>query len=100
MFTKDLLTLTTVGDLRAAGYPTQSVKDELRNNLLRKLKNREPLFPGIYGYEKTVIPEIENAVLSKHNIILLGLRGQAKTRLARLLVNLLDEYVPVRRIPK
>ncbi|NUQ82622.1 MAG: sigma 54-interacting transcriptional regulator [Bacteroidetes bacterium] len=95
MFTNDLLTLTTVGDLRAAGYPTQSVKDELRNNLLRKLKNREPLFPGIYGYEKTVIPEIENAVLSKHNIILLGLRGQAKTRLARLLVNLLDEYVPV-----
>ena len=72
----------------------RSVKEELRENLLCKLQRREPLFPGIVGFEETVIPQVANAVLSRHNFILLGLRGQAKTRLIRMLVSLLDEKVP------
>jgi magnesium chelatase subunit I len=86
----------TLGSLRSARkYQTvRSVKDELRDNLIAKLRNHEELFPGIVGYEDTVAPQVVNAVLSKHNFILLGLRGQAKTRLIRMLVTLLDEYVP------
>jgi magnesium chelatase subunit I len=86
----------TLGALRSAQkYQTiRSVKTELRDNLIAKLKSREPLFRGIVGYEETVAPQVVNAVLSQHNFILLGLRGQAKTRLIRMLVTLLDEYVP------
>jgi magnesium chelatase subunit I len=85
----------TLGELRKKGYKVQNVKDELRANLIRKINNKEELFPGIIGYEKTVIPAIVNAILAKHDIILLGLRGQAKSRIVRQLPSLLDEYVPV-----
>ncbi len=85
----------TLGELKSRGYNPKSIKDELRDNLLEKLKNGEKTFKGIWGYETSVIPELERAILSKHNINLLGLRGQAKTRLARLMVQLLDEYIPV-----
>ncbi|WP_299674285.1 AAA family ATPase [uncultured Tenacibaculum sp.] len=87
--------IKTLGALKEAGYKSISIKDELRNNLIKKLKNQETVFEGVWGYENSVIPELETAILSKHNINLLGLRGQAKTRLARLMVTLLDEYVPV-----
>jgi len=76
------------------GQAARSVKEELRQNLICKLQKREPLFPGIVGYDDTVVPQVVNAVLSRHNFILLGLRGQAKTRLIRMLTALLDEYVP------
>ncbi|MGJ8744745.1 magnesium chelatase [Polaribacter sp.] len=89
------MNIKTLGELKKAGYQSKSIKDELRENLIAKIKNKEATFKGIYGYENTVIPELERAILSKHNINLLGLRGQAKTRLARLMVNLLDEYIPV-----
>ncbi|MBT8304364.1 MAG: magnesium chelatase, partial [Bacteroidia bacterium] len=88
-------TIKTFGDLKRAGYQTRSIKDELRENLIDKIKNKETTFDGVHGYENTVIPELERAILSRHNINLLGLRGQAKTRLARLMLNLLDEYIPV-----
>jgi magnesium chelatase subunit I len=84
----------TLGELRASGYHVRSVKDEMRANLLAKIARRETTFPGIHGYERTVIPAIHNAVLSKHDVILLGLRGQAKTRILRSLTSLLDEHVP------
>src|SRR5680860_1635879 len=87
--------IKTFGELKNSGYQTKSIKEELRQNLLKKIKNGEPSFQGIHGYESTVIPELERAILSKHNINFLGLRGQAKTRLARLMVNLLDEYIPI-----
>ena len=87
--------ITTFGELKAAGYEPKTVKEELRRNLLQRLMKKEPTFEGIHGYEFTVIPELERAILSKHNINLLGLRGQAKTRLARQMVSLLDEYIPV-----
>ncbi|SNR15922.1 AAA family ATPase [Tenacibaculum jejuense] len=87
--------IKTLGALKEAGCKSISIKDELRNNLIKKLKNQETVFEGVWGYENSVIPELETAILSKHNINLLGLRGQAKTRLARLMVTLLDEYVPV-----
>ncbi|HEV7230219.1 MAG TPA: magnesium chelatase, partial [Bacteroidia bacterium] len=87
--------IRTFGELKKSGYVTRSIKDELRENLIERLKEAQPAFEGIYGYETTVIPELERAILSRHNINLLGLRGQAKTRLARLLVNLLDEWMPV-----
>ena len=87
--------IKTLGELKESGYQYKSIKDELRFNLIQKLKNKETIFEGIYGYEDTVIPDLERAILSKHNINLLGLRGQAKTRIARLMVNLLDEYIPV-----
>lgn len=90
-----LLKIKTLGELKAAGYSSRSVKQELRDNLIKRLRKREPVFPGIHGYEFTVLPEVERAILSMHNINLLGLRGQAKTRIARLMVNLLDEYIPV-----
>jgi magnesium chelatase subunit I len=85
----------TLGELRASGYRVQPVKDEMRSNLLAKIGRGEETFPGIHGYERTVIPAIHNAVLSRHDIILLGLRGQAKTRILRSLTALLDENVPV-----
>ncbi|RMF55619.1 MAG: magnesium chelatase [Calditrichaeota bacterium] len=96
MFTyEETLRIKTLGDLKAAGYQPISVKEELRKNLIDKLQNKEPLFEGIIGYEGTVIPDIERAILSRHNILLLGLRGQAKTRIARQMVDLLDEYIPI-----
>src|SRR5437764_2656677 len=85
----------TIGELRESGYRLLPVKEELRKNLIQKIRRGEELFPGIIGYEETVIPQIENAVLSGQDIIFLGERGQAKTRMARSLVNLLDEVVPV-----
>ena len=88
------LGISTLGELKKAGYQSSSVKEELRNNLIQKLRNKEVNFPGIWGYEETVIPDVERAILSMHNINFLGLRGQAKTRIARMMVNLLDEYVP------
>jgi magnesium chelatase subunit I len=85
----------TLGELKAAGYQRRSVKDEIRHNLIRKLRKGETLFPGIIGYDDTVIPQIVNALLARHNIILLGLRGQAKSRILRELTRLLDEEIPV-----
>ncbi len=86
---------TTLGELRKQGYQPKSIKQELRDNLIRRIQSHQPVFEGIYGFEDTVLPDMERAILSRHNILLLGLRGQAKTRLARLMVGLLDEYVPV-----
>ena len=85
----------TLGELRSSGYRTESVKDEIRRNLIAKLEAGEPLFPQILGYEETVVPQIQNAILSKHDMLFLGLRGQAKTRMLRQLVNLLDEAIPI-----
>ena len=85
----------TVGELRSSGYRIESVKDEMRRNLVRKLRAGETLFPDILGYEETVFPQIQNAILSRHDMLLLGLRGQAKTRMLRQLVHLLDEFLPV-----
>ena len=85
----------TLGELKASGYKPRSIKQELRENLIAALKNGAPFFEEIKGYEETVIPQLQTAILSQHNIILLGLRGQAKTRLSRLMVQLLDEYIPV-----
>jgi len=85
----------TLGELKTSGYSHKSIKDELRDNLIQSLRSGKATFPGIHGYESTVIPQLERAILSKHNINLLGLRGQGKTRIARLMVQLLDEYIPV-----
>ncbi|MDF1694517.1 MAG: magnesium chelatase [Saprospiraceae bacterium] len=85
----------TLGDLKKSGYVSRSLKEELRENLIKKIKNKEKVFDGILGFDDTVLPDIERAILSRHNILLLGLRGQAKTRIARLLVTLLDEYMPI-----
>src|ERR1700753_3933229 len=90
----DITKITTLGQLKKAGYRNRSVKEEIRENLIRKLKNKENTFPGILGYEDSVIPDTERALLSRHNILFLGLRGQAKTRMARQMIELLDEYVP------
>ena len=92
---KELKNIKTLSELKAAGYQSQSIKEELRSNLIQKIKDKENVFEGIWGYEDTVIPDIERAILSRHNINLLGLRGQAKTRIARMMTLLLDEYVPV-----
>ena len=86
---------TTLGELKRSGYSVRPVKDELRANVIQKLQRGETLFPGIIGYETTVVPALVNALLARHDIILLGLRGQAKSRIVRQLVDLLDEYVPV-----
>jgi magnesium chelatase subunit I len=86
---------TTVGELKASGYRPRSVKEEMRANLIRKIAAGEEIFPGIVGYEETVLPQIENAVLSGQDVIFLGERGQAKTRIARALINLLDDEVPI-----
>lgn len=92
---KDLRHIHTLGGLKASGYEARSVKEELRANLIEKIRNKETIFPGIFGFDDTVLPDMERAILSRHNILLLGLRGQAKTRVARMLTSLLDEYVPV-----
>lgn len=88
------LGIKTLGELKNAGYVSRSIKQELRDNLIEKIRNKETIFPGIWGYEETVIPDVERAILSMHNINLLGLRGQAKTRIARMMTGLLDEYIP------
>ena len=85
----------TLGELKASVYTPRSIKDELRKNLISKIEQSEPIFTSVHGYEHTVIPQIQSAILARHNINLLGLRGQAKTRIARTLVSLLDEYIPV-----
>ncbi len=87
--------ISTLGELRDAGYQSRPIKEELRDNLIDALQRGDKIFHGVIGFEHTVIPDIERALLSRHNMILLGLRGQAKTRLARLMVNLLDEFIPV-----
>ena len=90
-----MVSIQTLGDLRRAGLRSRPVKQEIRDNLVRKLQSGETLFPGIIGYDETVIPQLVNAILSRHNFILLGLRGQAKSRILRGLVDLLDEQIPV-----
>ena len=87
--------IKTLGELKQSGYVSRSIKDELRENLREKIKSGKPVFEGVHGFENTVIPELERAILSRHNINLLGLRGQAKTRLARKMIELLDEYMPI-----
>lgn len=87
-------TQKTLGELLQSGYRSRTVKEELRANLLSRLREGRPLFPGIVGYEKTVVPQVVNAILSGHDFILLGLRGQAKTRILRSLADLLDESIP------
>jgi magnesium chelatase subunit I len=87
----------TLGELKHSGYRSRSVKDELRENLIARLRSGETLFPGIIGYDDTVVPQIVNAILSRQNFILLGLRGQAKSRIVRQLVTLLDEWMPILR---
>ncbi|WP_407527615.1 magnesium chelatase [Lacibacter sp. MH-610] len=90
-----MLHITTLGELKKSGYKSRSIKEEVRQNLIAKLKSNENVFDGILGYEDSVIPDVERALLSRHNILFLGLRGQAKTRMARLMTELLDEYIPV-----
>jgi len=90
-----LTEIKTLGALKKSGYKSKALKEELRDNLITALQNGQKVFTGIKGFEDTVIPDIERAILSKHNILLLGLRGQAKTKLARLLVRLMDDYIPV-----
>jgi magnesium chelatase subunit I len=87
--------INTLGELKESGYQPKSIKEEIRSNLVKKLKNKEETFSGIIGYEDSVIPDVERALLSKHNILFLGLRGQAKTRMARQMTELLDEHIPV-----
>ena len=86
----EVTTIKTLGELKQFGYASRSIKVELRENLIAHLKNKTTPFTGVIGYENTVLPELERAILSMHNINLLGLRGQAKTRIARAMVNLLD----------
>lgn len=90
-----LLEIKTLGDLKKSNYKSKTVKEELRSNLITALQNKSTVFDQIHGYEDTVIPSLERAILAKHNINLLGLRGQAKTKIARMMVNLLDEYIPI-----
>ena len=90
----DAPTISTLGELRASGYAPRSVKDEVRANLIDRLQAGDNVFPGILGFDRTVVPQIQNALLGRHDFILLGLRGQAKSRLIRMLPSLLDEYVP------
>src|SRR4051812_30206435 len=90
----DITKIKTLGDLISSGYRSKTIKEELRDNLILKIKNKETLFDSIKAYDETVIPDIQRAILSQHNILLLGLRGQAKTRIARLMTQLLDEWIP------
>ncbi len=90
-----LMNIKTIGELKSTGYQPLGIKDELRKNLVCKLQKKENVFAGIWGYEETVIPDIERAILAKHNINFLGLRGQAKTKIARMMTQLLDEYIPI-----
>src|SRR3954452_13145732 len=85
----------TLGELKASGYKRESVKDEMRRNLIARMTRGETLFPDILGYEETVLPQVQNAILSRHDMLFLGLRGQAKTRMLRQLVHLLDDTLPV-----
>jgi magnesium chelatase subunit I len=87
--------IKTLGELKKAGYVRKTVKEEIRGNLIKKLENKETTFSGIVGYEDSVIPDTERALLSRHNILFLGLRGQAKTRMARQMISLLNEYIPI-----
>src|SRR4029453_13552333 len=87
--------ISTLGELRWSDYRTRPVKQEVRDNLVRKLQAGERLFPGIIGYDETGVPQLVNAILSRHNFILLGLRGQAKSRILRALADLLDDRIPV-----
>jgi magnesium chelatase subunit I len=91
----DIKRINTIRELKESGYQAKSIKEEIRQNLIKKLHKKEETFTGIVGYEDTVIPDVERALLSKHNILFLGLRGQAKTRMARQMTELLDEYIPV-----
>jgi magnesium chelatase subunit I len=91
----DIKRINTIRELKEAGYTSKSIKEEIRQNLIKKLKSKENTFSGIVGYEDSVIPDVERALLSKHNILFLGLRGQAKTRMARQMTALLDDYIPV-----
>src|SRR5258706_16368055 len=91
----DIKKIKTLVELKDSGYKPRSIKEELRQNLICKLQKKENTFPGILGYEDSVIPDVERALLSRHNILFLGLRGQAKTRMARQLTDLLDDYIPV-----
>ena len=88
-------TIKTLGELKKSAYQSKDIKTELRDNLIASLQAGKKTFEGMHGYEQTVIPQLERAILSKHNINLLGLRGQGKTRIARLMIQLLDEYIPV-----
>ncbi len=92
---EDLLKISTLGALLKAGYKSEPIKEELRRNLIKRKRSGEQIFEGIWGYEDTVIPDVERAILSRHNINFLGLRGQAKTKMARMMTHLLDEYIPV-----
>jgi magnesium chelatase subunit I len=87
--------INTLGELKESGYKPKSIKEEIRTNLIKKLQDKQETFTGIIGYEDSVIPDVERALLSKHNILFLGLRGQAKTRMARQMTELLDEYIPI-----
>src|SRR4051794_13823490 len=91
----DITKIKTLGELKKSGYKSRTIKEEMRENLIGKIKAKENTFRGIVGYEETVIPDTERALLSRHNILFLGLRGQAKTRMARQMVDLLDEYIPI-----
>ncbi len=95
MITDQINKIKTLQDLKKSGYQSRSIKEELRSNLIGKIRKREPVFSGIIGYDHTVIPDLQRAILARHNITLLGLRGQAKTRIARQMIDLLDEYIPV-----
>jgi magnesium chelatase subunit I len=89
------LEISNFGELKKSGYKSKPIKDELRDNLIKFLKDNKNPFEGIIGFDDTVIPDIQTAILSRHDILFLGLRGQAKTKIARLMVNLLDEYIPI-----
>src|SRR5687768_17258807 len=91
----DIKRINTIRELKEAGYKAKGIKEEIRDNLIQKLKAGQDTFKGIIGYEETVIPDVERALLSRHNILFLGLRGQAKTRMARQMTELLDEYIPI-----
>lgn len=91
----NITNIKTLGELKQSGYNSKSIKDELRDNLIKFLEENKNPFEGIIGFDDTVIPDLQTAVLSRHDILLLGLRGQAKTKIARLMINLLDEYIPV-----
>lgn len=92
---KDFEKIKTFGQLKSSGYKSLPIKEEMRKNLIDILKNKKNPFDNIIGYDETVIPDIQTAILSKHNIILLGLRGQAKTKIARMMIHLLDDYIPI-----
>ena len=94
---QDKPSAATLADLRASGWHSRTVKEELRANLLERLAVGSQVFPGVVGYEESVVPSIENAILAGHDLVFLGERGQAKTRMARLLVGLLDAWLPIVR---